>query len=134
VTKLLIALVLLGISFETAKANEVTLDSYLFSTQSLNEVRVDVVDEGYLLLERIVKEKSSSGFKVDKVTMDKILKVHLFLLKNDKTNYGPELLAPVFKANKDLFVKGVNAFSAEDKKLIEHRQQVFERMSRTGNG
>jgi hypothetical protein len=134
VTKIFIALVLLGISFDIAKASEVTLDSYLFSTQALNEVRVDVVDEGYLLLERIVKEKTSSGYKVDKVIMDKILKVHLFLLKNDKTNYGPLLLAPIFNANKDLYVKGINAFSNEDKKLILHRQQVFERESKTGNG
>lgn len=130
--KLLFVLVLLGLN--VSLASEVTLDSYLFSTEQLKEVRPDTVDEGYLMLERLVKEKSSAKYIVDKTTMDKILKVHLFLLKNDKSNYGPELLAPIFKANAKLYNDGVKSFPADDIKLIQYRQNVFERESRTGNG
>ncbi|MCB0349452.1 MAG: hypothetical protein KDD37_11500 [Bdellovibrionales bacterium] len=117
-------------SFANAEDHEVTLDSYLYSVSQLKEVRPATVDQGYFLLERIVK----AGGKVDRVNMEKIMKVHLFLLQNDKTNWGPELLAPLFNANKQLYQDVLKTFKPAEIELIKRRQKVFERESKEGNG
>lgn len=129
-TQIMLVLVLWSLSFANALEHEVTLDTYLFSVGQLKEVRPDTVDEGYLLLERIVK----AGSNVDKLTMSKIMKVHLFLLQNDKSNYGPELLAPIFNANKVLYLDLLKTFKPAEIDLINQRQRVYERESKGGNG
>ncbi len=129
-TQIILALVLGSLSFSHAQEHEVTLDTYLFSVSQLKEVRSDTVDEGYLLLERIVK----AGNNVDKATMLKIMKVHLFLLQNDKSNYGAELLAPLFKANKKMYADTLKTFKPIEVDLITQSQKVYERESKGGNG
>lgn len=109
--------------------SEVTLDNYLFSVQEVKHITTDIVDEGYDLLERELK-KPGLNLKEKK----QILQLHLFLVKNDKTNYSTELLAKWIRQNQNIYDAFLNTLPAADKDLLQERLRVFERETKSGNG
>jgi len=108
-----------------------TFSSDQFKNKDLKQqekLEDDIVDSLIDAVEVSVKETQQLTLKKE------IIRVAVVLLKQDTTNYGAELVLPLYKQNRAEFLKLIKALPAKEFRLIDDAVKSAAREEADGNG
>ena len=114
-----------------AEAKLKTFASDQFKDKELKaqeKIEDDLVDSLIDAVELSVKETQQLTLKQE------IVRVAVVLLKQDKSNYGAEIILPLFKQNRTELQKLIKALPPKDARLLEQSLKDAAREEEKGNG